>query len=70
MIAGVYGSDEWRCASEAGNWPSPIFDEWHINCAIQYIFFSLSFRLRCLEIILWFWPCHIVRNSRAARGSL
>jgi hypothetical protein len=34
IIAGTYGSDEWRCASEASNWSSPIFDKWHINYAI------------------------------------
>jgi len=36
MIAGAYGGDEWRCAGEASNWSSPIFDEWHINCTMQY----------------------------------
>jgi len=37
MIAAAYGSNEWRCVGKASSWLSPIFDEWHINCAIQYI---------------------------------
>jgi hypothetical protein len=41
MIAGAYGSDEWHCAGEASYWSCPIFDELHINCAIQY---TLAFR--------------------------
>ncbi|PVH75292.1 hypothetical protein DL98DRAFT_551725 [Cadophora sp. DSE1049] len=33
MIAGAYGSDEWRGADKASNWSSPIFDRRHINYA-------------------------------------
>lgn len=59
MIAGVYSSDEWRCAGEAYNWSSLIFGEWHIHCAIQYILFSL----KMFGIILWFWPCYISQKQ-------
>ena len=39
----------------------PSFDEWHINCAIHLVLIVISIKL-FRDIILWFWPCHIISN--------
>jgi hypothetical protein len=44
----------------------PPFDEWHINCAIYLLRIVIPIKL-FRDIILWFWPCHIISNIEYPR---